>query len=690
MIVNIQGVLHGTARTSKTAIVVAAMLLSVSLPVLVQGTAAAAPKAAPKDLRLVNSEGTHPCGLHTRINTITPTWDEVRTAISYNYKVNLPNGSVYGPVNVGNATSVTGPFGAEGTSSFTVQAVYQDGSTSDWADPCDVTYDATMPVITSNIGAGAALKGIVSVTETVTEANPSTYSIRVLDPDGNPVSVKGKVLGVEADPAIGNSLTYEWGTTLVADGPYKLQFTASDKAGNSNIVTLDVNVDNTMPGVSIDSYPTPISDSTPTISGGVDDDNANVHVTINGKTYIAAPSAGKWAITTDPLPDNTYAISAVATDAAGNVTSPPASSSITLDTTAPSVAITNPVDGAQVQGVIEISGTVSEATSYTLSINGNVVLTGISGSISYPWGTSNLASGTYIITLSARDDASNVGQDSVTVTIDTTAPAVPVQTAPTDDTIGTSATITSLSWLASPDVSVPVSYNVQIATEPTFTNLISSTSLFETGYNLGGLGNGSYYWRVQACDSLNNCSDWSTGWRFTVDNLAPIVTIDESDTTDTTPVLKGTVNDPSAIVSIKVSGITYGAVVSTIPNANGTYDWAADITETLSIGVHIITVFAKDTLGNNSVRSGAVTVVRATAETSSAISRLTDGSSVLGSSAQTGVVSDVAATDTKAQVDKATAKANNKFLGLGWWWLPLLVLLVGTTYYGYTYRSNRS
>lgn len=683
-----KGALRSIVCTSQTATVLVAMLLSVSLPVVFQGTVAAAPAVPPKNLRLVNPEGTHPCGLHTNINSITPTWNEAVHATSYNYKVTLPDGGVYGPVDVGNTTSVTGPFGAEGTSSFTVQSVYEDGSTSDWAEPCDVTYDATRPVIAANITAGAALRGIVSVTETVTEANPELYSIRVLDAAGDPI--KGKALGAEADPAVGSSLTYEWDTTLVADGSYKLRFYASDKAGNSDIVTLDVSVDNTMPGVSIDSYPTPISDSTPTISGGVDDDTASVHVTINSKTYVATPSAGRWSITTDPLTDGAYAVSAVATDTAGNVTYPPANSSITLDTTAPSVTITSPVTGAQVQGVIEISGTVSEATSYTLSINGNIVQTGISGSISYPWDTSNLASGTYVITLSARDDASNVGQDSVTVTVDTTAPAVPVHTAPTDNTVGTSATITSLSWLASPDVSVPVSYNVQIATEPTFVNLVSSTSLFETAYNLGGLGNGTYYWRVQACDSLNNCSDWSAGWRFTLDNLAPIVTIDESDTTDTTPVLKGTVNDPSAIVSIKVSGITYAALVSTVPNANGTYDWAADITETLSIGVHIITVFARDTLGNDSVLSGAVTVVRATAETSSAISRLTDGSSVLGNSAQTGVVSDVAATDTKTPADKATAKANNRFLGLGWWWLPLLVLLVGTTYYGYTYRSNKA
>lgn len=98
--------------------------------------------AAPVNLRL---NGDKPCGFITNVNSITPTWDAVPGAASYNYKVTVPSGAQYGPINLGNVTSVTGPFGGEGLSTFSVQAVGSDGQTSAWAPDCAVTYDATAP-----------------------------------------------------------------------------------------------------------------------------------------------------------------------------------------------------------------------------------------------------------------------------------------------------------------------------------------------------------------------------------------------------------------------------------------------------------------------------------------------------------------------------------------------------------------
>lgn len=95
----------------------------------------------PVHLRL---NGDKPCGYATNVNYITPTWDAVQGATSYNYKVVTPSGAIYGPVSVGNVTSVSGPFGGEGLSTFSVQAVTPYGL-SEWASPCAVTYDATSP-----------------------------------------------------------------------------------------------------------------------------------------------------------------------------------------------------------------------------------------------------------------------------------------------------------------------------------------------------------------------------------------------------------------------------------------------------------------------------------------------------------------------------------------------------------------
>lgn len=100
----------------------------------------------PAHLRL---NGDKPCGYATNVNYITPTWDAVPGATSYNYKVVTPSGATYGPVSVGNVTSVSGPFGGEGLSTFSVQAVTPYG-VSEWADPCAVVYDTVPPEVAVN------------------------------------------------------------------------------------------------------------------------------------------------------------------------------------------------------------------------------------------------------------------------------------------------------------------------------------------------------------------------------------------------------------------------------------------------------------------------------------------------------------------------------------------------------------
>ncbi|MFZ2125425.1 MAG: Ig-like domain-containing protein [Candidatus Saccharimonadales bacterium] len=129
------------------AIILAVSSISAAAPFFFSENAYAAPVDVPSNLRL---NGTLACGYATNVNSITPTWDAVSGAISYNYKVVLPGGGIFGPINVGNVTSVTGPFGAEGLSTFSVQAVDINGITSDWATPCAVTYDATNPAAPVN------------------------------------------------------------------------------------------------------------------------------------------------------------------------------------------------------------------------------------------------------------------------------------------------------------------------------------------------------------------------------------------------------------------------------------------------------------------------------------------------------------------------------------------------------------
>ncbi|OJF70732.1 hypothetical protein BK026_19250 [Alteromonas sp. V450] len=81
--------------------------------------------------------------------------------------------------------------------------------------------------------------------------------------------------------------------------------TATDAAGNTSAPVSDT-VDAVAPVVSIDDVVT--SDSTPALTGNVDDPTATVVVTINGQDYTATNNGdGTWTLaddTVDALPED--------------------------------------------------------------------------------------------------------------------------------------------------------------------------------------------------------------------------------------------------------------------------------------------------------------------------------------------------------------------------------------------------
>jgi hypothetical protein len=67
------------------------------------------------------------------------------------------------------------------------------------------------------------------------------------------------------------------------------------------------------------------------------------------------------------------------------------------------------------------------------------------------------------------------------------------------------------------------SYNVQLSTEPSFSNLsISESAITETEYRVSDLENNTtYYWRVQAANA-SGTSDWSTPRNFSTGSLTSV------------------------------------------------------------------------------------------------------------------------------------------------------------------------
>ncbi len=159
---------------------------------------------------------------------------------------------------------------------------------------------------------------------------------------------------------------------------------------------------------------------------------ARVELWVNGSllaTDTASPYSFGWDTT--KVANGSASLAARAFDAAGNVVtsstvtvtvSNSTSSSTTTDTTPPTTGITNPTDGATVPaGNIKVQASASDnagvgGISMALLINGTQVASSSgTGKIDYGWNTRRLKSGTYTLTVTARDAAGNSASHSISV-----------------------------------------------------------------------------------------------------------------------------------------------------------------------------------------------------------------------------------------------------------------------------------
>ncbi|MGV2456912.1 UNVERIFIED_CONTAM: Ig-like domain-containing protein, partial [Acinetobacter seifertii] len=197
-----------------------------------------------------------------------------------------------------------------------------------------------------------------------------------------------------------------------------------DPAGNPSLPGSAV-VDAVAPTVAVTTALT--NDSTPALTGTVNDPTAKVVVTVDGVNYPATNNGdGTWTLADNTLPaltDGPHTITVTATDPAGNVGT--GSAVLTVDTTAPVVALNDVLSNDSTPA---LTGTVNDPTA-------KVVVT-VDG-VNYPatnngdgtWTLADntlpvLADGPHTITVTATDPAGNVGTGSAVLTVDTTAPVV--------------------------------------------------------------------------------------------------------------------------------------------------------------------------------------------------------------------------------------------------------------------------
>jgi hypothetical protein len=101
-----------------------------------------------------------------------------------------------------------------------------------------------------------------------------------------------------------------------------------------------------------------------------------------------------------------------------------------------------------------------------------------------------------------------------------TAPSVPVLIAPVSNKLCVSNSV-SFEWSTSTDVEKnPVVYQLQIATDNQFTQIVSSTDVTTVVQTMTLEKGKAYYWRVKATDDKNAASAYSSTFSFYTEGIA--------------------------------------------------------------------------------------------------------------------------------------------------------------------------
>ncbi|MBJ8432246.1 hypothetical protein I6M65_17940, partial [Acinetobacter pittii] len=321
------------------------------------------------------------------------------------------DGVDYPAVNNGDGTWTladnTLPALTDGPHTITVTATDAAGNAG--TDTAVVTIDTTAP--------NAPVLDPINATDPVSGTAEAGSTVTVTYPDGTTATVVAGTDGTWSVPNPGNLVD---GDTVTA--------TATDPAGNTSLPgTGTVSADITPPVVALDDVLT--NDSTPALTGTVNDPTATVVVNVDGVDYPAVNNGdGTWTLADNTLPaltDGPHTITVTATDAAGNAGTD--TGVVTVDTAAPAAPVIDPVNGTD-----PITGTAEPGSTVTVTYpDGSTasVVAGPDGSWTVP--NPGLNDGD-TVTAVTEDPAGNTSGPATAV-VDAVAPTVALNDVLTND-----------------------------------------------------------------------------------------------------------------------------------------------------------------------------------------------------------------------------------------------------------------
>jgi tartrate dehydratase beta subunit/fumarate hydratase class I family protein len=364
----------------------------------------------------------------------------------------------------------------------------------------------------------------------------------------------------------------------LTEGPNDITVIAADSVGNSSIVTTSIIVDTVAPVVTISSPAAGLSNVNASLLSYVADPGI-VEVKVDGVSV--AQRSGQ---NLNALAEGTHIVRVESTDAAGNT----GFGEVTLivDTLPPTVTV-DPVTTPTRVNMQTIGGGRESGALITVTVDTSAFI----GPVVYPTETTwsgmvtSLAEGVNVVTITARDAAQNSATVTASITYDSIAPVVsinsPASGATKDDTPRLDFTITG-------GTAATVSVDGVI---------ISKTS----GQDLDSLIDGSHTVRVEATDAAGNPGFAQV--TFTVDTIAPGVSINPVSTLTNVScqTLTGSREESAAVAVAVNTPASPDAIVYPSPTT-----WSCTVSN-LAAGSNTVTVTATDAAGNQAIAAATIT-----------------------------------------------------------------------------------
>ncbi len=249
--------------------------------------------------------------------------------------------------------------------------------------------------------------------------------------------------------------TTSWSTGVtLSEGSNTITARATDTSGNTKEASINITIDTTSPTVTITSTATSPTKNSPipmtaTFSETVNGFSLSDIAVVNGAaSNFVAVSGTVYTFDVTPSGQGTVTVdipAGAAQDAAGNGNTAATQFSIVYDSIQPAVTIASPLNNAFLNtSTIAVSGTASDTGSglqkVEISVGGAFAPATVTGT-SWSFTISNLSDGTHTINAKATDNAGNINQSTISISVDASLPAINI-TSPADGHVFTASPIT--------------------------------------------------------------------------------------------------------------------------------------------------------------------------------------------------------------------------------------------------------